>query len=100
MSRTAILVICGLAFIAVLAGLVVLTVVGKDTSVFIGFASSAAVFLVPNLLNLMKSHDTQADVQQIKVQTNGPLTRMQQQVDQISQTVAELQKGGSNAGSP
>lgn len=95
-------------FVAVLAGVVVLTLAGKDTSIFIGFATSAAVFLVPQLLNLLKSHDTsnavqnqQKDVQEIKERTNGPLTIMQQQVNTLVHDFEEhIKKGGDNAGSP
>lgn len=94
-------IIAGLGFIAVLAGLVVLTLAGKDTSIFIGFATSAAVFLIPQLLSLLKVHSTQSDVAEIKHATNGPLTKMQEQVDQMTTDLRDHLKGGTdNAGSP
>jgi len=93
--RVATILISGLGFIVVLVGLVVLSIAGKDTSVYIGFATSAAVFLIPQLMGLLKAHSTSSDVQQIKHQTNGPLTRMQQQVDSIAAAVNEMNKGGA-----
>lgn len=100
MNKTAVLLVTCAAFIVVMAGIVVLTIAGKDTSVFIGFATSAAVFLVPQLLNLLKSHDTQNDVAEIKERTNGPLTTMQNQVNLLVQEFEKhIKNGDSNAGS-
>lgn len=82
--KIAILVSTVLAFMAVLAGFVVLTLAGKDTSIFVGFATSAAVFLIPQLLNLIKAHQTANDVAEVKQRTNGPLTEMQHQVNDIA----------------
>lgn len=95
--KIATILITGFAFVAVLAGFVVLTLAGKDTSVFVGFATSAAVFLIPQILNLLKAHSTASDVQEIKHATNGPLTKMQEQVDQIATQITK--DGDNNAGS-
>lgn len=104
--KLATILITGLGFIAVLGGFVVLTLAGKDTAVFVGFATSAAVFLIPQLLNLLKAHQTQSDMStvqsdmaEVKERTNGPLTHMQEQVDLMATELHEHLKGGDNAGS-
>lgn len=92
------------AFLVMVAGIVVLTLAGKDTSVFIGFVTSAAVFLGPQLFSMQKAHSTeqtvnqvQADVAEVKERTNGPLAHMQTQVDDLSKYI---RKDDNNAGSP
>lgn len=92
-----------IAFMAIIAAFLVLTLAGKDTSIFVGFVTSAAVFLVPQLINILKTHSTeqtvnqmQSDVQEVKQRTNGPLAHMQGQIDDLARYI---KKDGNDAGS-
>jgi hypothetical protein len=96
--RIAIIIGVVVGFVAMLCAIVVLTLAGKDTSVFIGFATSAGVFLIPQLLTLLKAHQAATDVAIVKEQTNGPLTKMSEQVQQLTDETKKA-NGGNNAGS-
>jgi hypothetical protein len=94
--RIAVVVGFSVTFIAVMAGFVILTLAGKDTTPLVMFASGAATSLLPQMLNYLKAHDTSQDVKvlqqdmaQVREQTNGPLTKMSHTVDEIAKNVAE-----------
>ena len=95
------------AAVLAVAGFVVLTYVGKDTASYVTFISAAAVFLVPHIMSLVNNQQTKSDISEIKERTNGPLTKMQRQIDaialqvtEVSQNLKEHLKGGNNAGNP
>jgi len=98
--KAALILTCGLCFVAVIAGFVALTIAGKDTAALVTVATSAAVYLIPQILTLLKAHRTQSDIAEVKERTNGPLTQMQYQVNQIATQLNEHLKDGNNAGSP
>jgi hypothetical protein len=88
--RIAVVVGFSITFLGVLASFVMLTLAGKDTTPLVMFASGAATSLLPQMLNYLKAHDTsqdvkalQSDMATVKDQTNGPLTRMSEQVNTL-----------------
>jgi len=85
--KIAIIVSLAVCFLGALAAFVILVSTGKDVSAYIAFVGGMATSLVPNLFTLLKTHQTQADVTQIKEQTNGPLTELKTQVDEIAKTI-------------
>ena len=111
--RLAIILSAAFGIAIAVAGYVALSIAGKDTASFVAFVSAAAVFLVPHIMSLVRTRQTQSDIRQtqsdiseIKERTNGPLTLMQRQVDSIARQVSDLSqdlkdhlKGGNNAGS-
>lgn len=91
--KVAIVISLAVCFLGAIAAFVVLVATGKDTTPFVMFVGGMATSLVPNLFTLLKAHQTQTDVAQIKEQTNGPLTEMKTQVGEIVQHI-------QNEGSP
>jgi hypothetical protein len=92
--KVAIVIALAVCFLGAIAAFVILTSTGKDTTGFVLFISGAAATLVPNLFTLLKTHQAQADIAEIKEQTNGPLTQMQTQVDEIA---THIKEGNPNA---
>lgn len=86
--RVAVIVCLAVCFLATVTAFVVLTFAGKDTTAFVMFVGGAAASLVPSMLTLLKTHQTQNDVAIIKDQTNGPLTELRTQVDEINNHVS------------
>lgn len=111
MSRLSLL-IGGVAFLAVIAGYIVLTGMGKDTGTFFAFVLGASGALLPGIASLAKQKTTldnvqvvqdnvqtvQEDIQTVKDQTNGPLTKMFSQVDTLSTVVSDIQVRLGKAG--
>lgn len=93
--KVAIVIALAACFLGAIAAFVILTASGKDTTAFVMFISGAAAAMVPNLFTLLKTHQAQADIAQIKEQTNGPLTLMQTQVEEIATHIANGE--GKNA---
>lgn len=81
--RIAIILSFVVSFVALVTGFVILTLAGKDTAGFIGFAAGAGAMLVPQLFNLLKTHDIGQDVAQVKERTNGPLDTLNAKVDAL-----------------
>ena len=86
-------------FMTVMAAFVVLTVMGKDTTGFVLFTGGAATSLIPQMFNLLKVHQTQSDVEQVKTdvaevrqRTNGPLDAMKDQIDCIASQMDTIEK--------
>jgi hypothetical protein len=89
--KTAIIISMSVVLLGIIAALVILILSGRDISQFVVFVGGAATTLVPNLFTLLKTSQTQSDVAEIKQQTNGPLSNMQTQVNEIATHIA----GGS-----
>lgn len=92
-----------LGFLGVLTAFVILSLNGKDTGLLVAFATGAATTIFPQLITLLKTHNTEqqvksvnADVQEIKQRTNGPLTEMQHQVQQIAEHVGCDKEGDAS----
>jgi len=97
--RIAVVVGFSVTFLGVVGAFVVLTLASKDTTPLVMFASGAATSLLPQMLNYLKAHDTsqdvkalQTDMATVKDQTNGPLTKMSEQVQTIVETVKNGEK--------
>lgn len=96
--RVVIVAGCVIAFLAVLAAFVVLTLNGKDTSTLIAFVGGASATVIPNIFTLLKSHSTsqqvtemQTDVSEVKERTNGPLTRMAGQLADVASRIGAIE---------
>jgi len=83
-----------LAFVAALAAFVLLALNHVDTTPLVMFVGGAATTLIPQMITMLKAHNAeqgvntlQADVQEVKERTNGPLTEMQNQVKQIAAVI-------------
>lgn len=85
------------AFIAVLASFTFLSARHVDTTPLVAFVGGLAASIIPQLMTLLKVHQTQQDIAEVKVQTNGPLTHMSQQVQEIHDV--QLKNGENHEGS-
>lgn len=88
-----------LAFVAALAAFVLLALNHVDTTPLMMFVGGAATTLIPQMITLLKAHNAeqgvnvlQADVQEVKERTNGPLTEMQEHVKQIAASIEDKGK--------
>ena len=88
-----------IAFVAALAAFTLLALNHVDTTPLVMFAGGAVTTLLPQMITLLKAHNAeqgvntlQADVQEVKQRTNGPLTEMQEQVKQIAAAVEDKEK--------
>lgn len=88
-----------LAFVAALAAFTLLALNHIDTTPLVMFAGGAVTTLIPQMITMLKAHNAeqgvntlQADVQEVKERTNGPLTQMQEQVNQIAADIEKREK--------
>jgi hypothetical protein len=86
------LAICAtVAFCVLIGAFVFLTYQHIDTTSLVTFAIGMLSGIAPNIANYMKTHAVANDVQVVKEQTNGPLTRAMEQINKLTQTVQEIQ---------
>lgn len=85
------IVICAtVAFTVVIAAFVFLSYRHIDTTSLITFALGLASGIGPNIASYVKTHNMAKAVDEVREQTNGPLTR---RLDALSAQVETLTKG-------
>lgn len=97
MSKT--IVVCAtIAFAIVMCAFVVLSLKHVDTAPLVTFAIGLASGVAPGLASYFKSHEAQknvaevaADVQIVKDQTNGPLTKAISNIDDLKSLFKGIQ---------
>lgn len=90
MSKT--IVICAtVAFTVVIAAFVFLSYRHIDTTSLVTFALGLLSATVPNVANYVKTHNVAKSVEEVREQTNGPLTRGLEQISELRDKVQEIQ---------
>jgi len=69
-----------------------------DTTPLLAFIGGLAASILPQVVTLLKVHQTQQDIAVVKEQTNGPLTEMSHQVQELHDV--QLKNGETHEGSP
>lgn len=86
------------AVVAAMAGFVILSVKGVDPTSYVTFVT---VFLIPQVVQMVRQDKTQRDVEVIKHRTNGPLDAQAETLTRIEGEIREMREEGRNdAGRP
>lgn len=96
MSKT--IVICAtVAFVVVISAFVFLSYRHIDTTSLVTFALGLASGVAPNIASYVKTHNMAKTVNEVKEQTNGPLTHRLDQIDAKMLEIQESQNGGDDS---